>query len=161
MRSPATLFLALVVAACGASSSEKASTTPPTCPEGSSWTGTLCVRTTTEPATAAAPSSSTDARSTPPPSVADTQAARASFQRAVGFYAAADFTHALESFEAAYRAAPAPAVLYDIAITLEQLGRKREALSTLRDYKAKASPTGARAAEVDAKISALEKSLSP
>lgn len=71
-----------------------------------------------------------------------------------------DYARALVEFQAAYELAPMPAVLYNIAVTFEQLGRTREALDTYVQYNASGAATpAARAAAVAAKIAHLKQTL--
>lgn len=73
------------------------------------------------------------------------------------FYGRGDYAHALTEFQAAYQLAPMPAVLFNIAITFEQLGRTREALDTYVEYRASAPKE--RLAEITAKIGRLKQTL--
>ncbi len=74
------------------------------------------------------------------------------------FFSQGDYAHALTEFQAAYELAPVPAVLYNIAVTFEQLGRAREALDTYVEYRA-SGPPKERIADVTAKIARLKQTL--
>jgi hypothetical protein len=72
------------------------------------------------------------------PAFAQTDAAvnamRDHFGKGVKAYDAKDYSHALDEFHAAYQAKPSPAILRNIALTLEGLGRDAEALDTLEQF---------------------------
>ena len=58
---------------------------------------------------------------------ADTQAAKRLFTEGTTFYRQGDYLQALERFEQAYARVPKPALKYNIAHCLEQLGRAQAA----------------------------------
>lgn len=74
----------------------------------------------------------------------DADAARARFVEASAVFAAGDYIAALEAFCEAHRLYPAPALLFNVAVTLERLGRSGEAAAC---YEAFAERTGSPMAE--------------
>jgi hypothetical protein len=69
------------------------------------------------------------------------------------------FTDALAAFEASYRLNPAPGVLFNIALTQNELGRRREAYTTFERYLATATPSPAQRAETDTQMAAIRARL--
>ncbi len=64
----------------------------------------------------------------------DTESAKRHFAKAVEFYDANDYEHALAEFEAARDARPLPALNYNIARCLDRLERFEEAIKNYRFY---------------------------
>lgn len=72
---------------------------------------------------------------TAPPSNDElTQEARTFFLRGVALYRQRHYEAAMQAFIAAYRFAPLPEVLYNLAVTAERLGSRRDALDYYREY---------------------------
>lgn len=108
------------------------------------------------PQTHAAPSPRR-ARWTPPPpkSPPDRAEARLHFVDGVRAWSASDYALALSEFETAYAYSAHPAVLYNIAMALERVGREAEALDVFERYAA--SPDARRADEVRQRIAELRR----
>ncbi len=71
---------------------------------------------------------------TPPSDDELTQEARRFFLRGVSLYRQRHYEAAMQAFIAAYRFAPLPEVLYNLAVTAERLGSRRDALDYYREY---------------------------
>jgi len=72
---------------------------------------------------------------TAPPSDDElTQEARTFFLRGVSLYRQGHYDAAMQAFVAAYRFAPLPEVLYNLAVTAERLGSRRDAVDYYREY---------------------------
>lgn len=86
---------------------------------------------------------------------ADPQAdARAHYDAGSKAFAAGDYQKAIREFEAADRLAPAPVLDYNVALALEQLGQKRDALLRYRRYLDR-DPRVANRTEVEGRIRTL------
>lgn len=70
----------------------------------------------------------------PPSSDELTQEARAFFLRGVAMYRRRQYEAAMQAFIASHRFAPLPEVLYNLAVTAERLGSRRDALDYYREY---------------------------
>jgi tetratricopeptide (TPR) repeat protein len=127
----------------------------PTCPEGSAWNGELCQR--TAPTSPPPPEPSSTATipigwNPPAPRPEDVPAARQHFALGTKLYSVGDFAGALTEFETAYAYKWVAAVLFNIGVTLEQLGRNDEALDVYQRFLATNPP---QASDVQRKIDAL------
>jgi tetratricopeptide (TPR) repeat protein len=72
---------------------------------------------------------------TAPPSTDElTAEARAFFQRGVAMFRRGHFEAAMQAFTAAQRFAPLPEVLYNMAVTAERLGSRRDAIDYFLEY---------------------------
>jgi len=87
---------------------------------------------------------------------ADEESARDHFQRGQLLYDGSRYEAALHEFEVAYATQPVPALLYDIARCLEQLGRKAEAAQAYERF-LESSPEAENASEIRARIDDLRK----
>lgn len=90
----------------------------------------------------------------PAPRPEDITAARQAFSRGAQLYSASKFAEALDEFETAYSYKAADPVLYNIGMTLEQMGRIDEAIDVFERFVA-TNPS--RKAEVQQRIDALKK----
>jgi hypothetical protein len=83
----------------------------------------------------------------------------------VALYQEANYAAALAEFEAAYKAAPAPAVLYNIGLSYKGLYRYPEAIDTLKRYlvegQADAKLTPERRTEIESSIEEMRSLLAP
>jgi tetratricopeptide (TPR) repeat protein len=86
-----------------------------------------------------------------------TAEARTFFLRGVAMYRKGHYEAAMQAFMAAHRFAPLPAVLYNLAITAERMGAKRDALDYYREYLIR-WPEAPDRADVEKKIAALRAS---
>jgi tetratricopeptide (TPR) repeat protein len=86
-----------------------------------------------------------------------TAEARTFFLRGVAMFRARHYEAAMQAFMAAHRFAPLPAVLYNLAITAERMGAKRDALDYYREYLLR-WPEAPDRADVEKKIAALRSS---
>jgi hypothetical protein len=96
----------------------------------------------------------------PPPSspMNDTARARALFDQGQKLYAKKKFADAVEKFEQAYAAHPAPALFYNVAKCREQLGETGAALRAYRDY-LRMAPSATDREAVKATTANLERQL--
>lgn len=85
-------------------------------------------------------------------------AARQRFMHATQLFSSGDYGGALKEFEEAYAYKQASAVLYNIGVTLEKLGREDEALDVYQRYLA-TTPPQTRVTEVQQRIDALKRKL--
>ncbi|MBI2894353.1 MAG: tetratricopeptide repeat protein, partial [Deltaproteobacteria bacterium] len=86
------------------------------------------------------------------------QDARALFQQGIALYERGDFRDALELFERGYAIEPEPAFLYNIGRCHERLGELDLAVEAYERYLS-ASPEGSDAADVQARIRALQERI--
>ena len=92
---------------------------------------------------------------TAPPSNDElTREARTFFLRGVAMYRRGQYQAAMQAFMAAHRFAPLPEVLYNLAVTAERLGSRRDALDYYREYLRRRPDAPDRGA-VERKIAAL------
>lgn len=63
-----------------------------------------------------------------------TREARTFFLRGVAMYRGGHYEAAMQAFIAAHRFAPLPEVLYNLAVTSERLGSRRDAIDYYREY---------------------------
>jgi len=91
---------------------------------------------------------------TPP----DLTAARDHFKKGVERFSNGDPAGALGEFTLAYANSPNPAVLYNIAVSLEKLGRDESALAVYERYLA-TGLMGGRATEVQQRVADLRHKL--
>jgi tetratricopeptide (TPR) repeat protein len=139
--------------ACGGGSHAKvaAVTLPERTPAAPAATLTIALPQASAPR--AAPSAFS-AWQPPPKNPPDVNQARAHFAQGIRAYAAGAFAQALTELETAYSYSPHPAVLYNIAVVLEKVGRPDAALDVYERYQKTGLPA-ARAAEVQRKIDQL------
>jgi tetratricopeptide (TPR) repeat protein len=69
-------------------------------------------------------------------------------------YRARHYEAAMQAFMAAHRFAPLPAVLYNLAITAEKMGEKRDAIDYYREY-LRRWPEAPDRADIEKKIAEL------
>ena len=86
----------------------------------------------------------------------DLQKARKIFELGIKAFQTADYAAAAESFTQAYESTCSPALLYNLAITLQRVGRDADAVDALELYLEK-DPSGARGVEVRELIEKLRK----
>lgn len=95
---------------------------------------------------------------TAPPSNDElTREARTFFLRGVAMFQRQHYEAAMQAFMAAHRFAPLPEVLYNLAVTAEQLGSKRDAIDYFREY-LRARPNSPDRAAVERRIAELRAS---
>jgi tetratricopeptide (TPR) repeat protein len=92
------------------------------------------------------------------PGAADEEAARAQFEEGRASFNEGRYEEALAQFESAHRLSGRPALLYNIAQTLDRLSRRAEARDTYRRY-LEADPETAQRPAVEARITVLEQDL--
>lgn len=80
------------------------------------------------------------------------------YKQAEAFFAAKAFDKAYTEFEAAYKLAPEPLLLFNMGLCDQKLGRKKAALDHFKQY-VEAQPRGERVAEASDYIVALTKAL--
>jgi tetratricopeptide (TPR) repeat protein len=85
----------------------------------------------------------------------DTEVARRHFEKGRAFYAADDYVHALEEFEAARKIRPVPALDFNIGRAHDRMGHWEQAIVAYQRY-VEAVPAPADAPEVRARISVLQ-----
>lgn len=90
----------------------------------------------------------------PPTDDAMAQEARAFFERGVAMFRRRRYDAALQAFTAAYRFAPLPEVIYNLAVASERTGHSQDAIDYYREY-LRARPNGADRAYVERRIAAL------
>ena len=90
----------------------------------------------------------------PPSNDELTREARTFFLRGVAMYRRGQYQAAMQAFMAAHRFAPLPEVLYNLAVTAERLGSRRDALDYYREYLRRRPDAPDRGA-VERKIAAL------
>lgn len=88
----------------------------------------------------------------------DVSLARQRFSQGISLYQAGHYAEALAALEGAYAASPAPPVLYNIGVCLEQLGRLEEAVDAF-DRFLDATPQSARTDETRTRIDRIRKML--
>ncbi len=91
---------------------------------------------------------------TPPSTDELTQEARTFFQRGVALFGRRQFQAAMEAFIAAYRFAPLPEVVYNLAVTAERLGAPQDARDYYREY-LRLRPNGPERGEIEREIERL------
>jgi tetratricopeptide (TPR) repeat protein len=119
-----------------------------------------------------APKKHADARAAPtatavppppiPPGSDPRTEARKRFQQGAILYSQGDYARAVAEFEAAYAFAPAPAVLFNIGICYEHLGRDQDALTAYERYEqamSSSSSPSPNVADVHKRIAALRAKL--
>ena len=115
------------------------------------------------PAPGAAPEVKSEAR--PDSTLEPREQARLHFEQGVALFQEANYAAALAEFEAAYKASPAPAVLYNIGLSHKGLYRYPEAIETLQRYlnEGQADPklTPERRTEITQSIEEMKALLAP
>jgi tetratricopeptide (TPR) repeat protein len=86
----------------------------------------------------------------------DTQRAKEFFQQGTTYFNLGDFDKAIDAFQEAYKAKPDPLFLYNIGQAYRLKGDAAKAIFFYRGY-LRNSPKAPNRAEVEAKISALQK----
>ena len=92
------------------------------------------------------------------PSEADVARAKELYLEGRSLYDEARYEEAVAALQEAYRLAPTPGLLYNVASPLERLGRWQEALDALKQYRPDARPE--ELSGVDRRITALELKVS-
>lgn len=90
----------------------------------------------------------------PPSSDELTQEARAFFERGVALFRRRQYGAAMEAFIAAYRFAPLPEVVYNLAVTAERLGSRQDARDYYREY-IRMRPDGPERGQIEREIERL------
>ncbi len=86
------------------------------------------------------------------------QAARIRYQQGTSAFDSGDYDTALERFRQAYELSPRPALLYNIAATLDRLRRDEEAADALRAY-LEAVPDAPDRTEIEARLRVLDAAI--
>jgi tetratricopeptide (TPR) repeat protein len=88
------------------------------------------------------------------------ESSRSCFRKGREYFAKADYSAAIEQFEAGYALSPQPLFLYNIALSYRLAGQLSPALDYYRRFAAVA-PRAPERAEVEARIADLERALTP
>lgn len=91
----------------------------------------------------------------PPSADRMTQEARTFFERGVALYNRRSYRAALAAFSAAYQFARLPEVIFNLAVTAERLGERRDAAQYYREYARTLPRDSAERAVIEARIRAL------
>lgn len=91
---------------------------------------------------------------TPPSNDELTQEARTFFQHGVALFRRRQYQAAMEAFIAAYRFAPLPEVVYNLAVTAERIGSRRDAMDYYREY-LRLRPEGPERGQIEREIERL------